>query len=282
MAYVYHTTDVNNVLYLMQKLPVSHLYGDARAVLNDGNILKGIDEHDNYCSREIRNACNTRTTLFDTQVLSYGGYGRIRKVSVKPHRVLMALSSVTDWSIPNEFLNDKPAEFSLQLYDNQYFHVPRFMQQVFRDFSVAFYALQDLTPANQRLWIKIAPLAMGPTIGQVFHLAYPWYSEAVKLVFQKFVNESWVHTIELIDFHNIYGHLGTIKNVNIIVPSNRDALDFSGCPENVLPASILPMDSFCAPWLRGRVTAYESLATCALNNTSVVDGPLHWTFKKVQ
>ena len=281
MAYVYHTTEISTILYLMQKLPISHLYGDMRSVLTTGNILQGIQAHDEYCSREIRKACNTRTIVFDTKVLSYGGYGRIRKVKVPEHRVLLALSSVTDWSLTNDFLNDKPSEFSLQLYDHQYFHVSRFMQQIFRDLTVALYALRDLTPPDKRLWIKIAPLAMGPTIGPVFQVAYPWYSEAVKIVFQKLVNQSWVHTIELIDFHHIYGHLGSIPNVNIIVPSNRDALDFSSCPDDILPASIIPIDGFCAPWLRGRISAYESLATCALNNTTVVDGPLNWTFKKV-
>ena len=219
-------------------------------------------------------------TIFETSVHYVGGYGPFQRKAIREHPVLVALTSVPDWcgknlDIDDHVLVNTAPEWPVPV-GSRFFHGPNYSRMVYLDFCVAFEALKS---KQHKLWIKIAPLAMGPTITtaekvNLFPYAAPWYTQGLAMAIQQHANSNWIYAIELIDFTGTLTGLANFlvppENVQIIVPSNRDILDFTACPTDVIPACIAPVDSFCAPWKKQPATTFDNIASCIVNNTNII------------
>lgn len=284
---VYFTGCTENELKtLIDKLPVSHAFGDELSVLETQEILVGPAAHESYISNHLRKKTRVRTYVCLTTVQYVGGYGPYQRKAIHEHSVLVALVSVPDWSakgldIEDHVLVKESPEWPIPV-GQRYFHGPNYSRLVYRDFAVAFRGLQESCGplcATHKLWLKISPLAMGPSIMSpekinLFAFAAPWYTQALAMAIQEYANSSWIHAIELVDFTGTLVGLANFlkqpEGVQIICPSNRDILDFTACPMDVLPACIAPIDSFCAPWKNEKPrTSFDSLASCIINNTNI-------------
>lgn len=253
-------------------LPVTHSFGDAISVLEDGSTLRGTYEHDTYAPNRFR--ARHRSHLFLTSIHHMGGYGPFVRKRASECPVIVCMTCAHDWAVydPDLF---KACDIDIKL-GSRPFNVVEYARRVIKDFSIALQGIQMMRN-GQRVWLKIAPIAMGPSIqtddGQyVAPVASFWYSHAVATVLGRMVNADWVHTLEIVDFTGVLWPLQQmlqVPNVRTFFPSVRDILDFRGCPGAVLPAVMIPVDTFSAPWKRSE-TLFDSLAVCVANNTNIV------------
>lgn len=267
---VYHLSEVDVVRTVFEKLPVVHLFADAYSVLEDGSALKGPDEHNAYLDRKTRRAARTRSVVFETTIRYVGGYGPIPRKRTPDCPVLACFASVPDWCdmddgvFTESILNLKIGSLPFNAYE--------YMRIVIEDVCCAFKAIKN--SCSDRVWLKIAPLAMGPSIqtkenAYVSPIASFWYAQAISIAINEHVRDSWVHTLEIIDLTGLLHSLQlNVPKVRVILPSVRDILDFRGCPGNIMPACIVPVDSFSRPWAN-KTTLFDSLATCVCNNTDI-------------
>ena len=267
---------------LVKALPITHAFGDEVSILEDSRVLHGQEQHDTYYPRTLRKKTRVHTFVFDTFVNYVGGYGPYQRKAIREHPVIVALTSVPDWSakdldIEDSVLVENKPEWPVPI-GSRFFHGPNYSRMVYLDFCVAFEGLKSYYK-NHKLWIKIAPLAMGPTIStaekvNIFAYAAPWYTQGLAMAIQHLAKSSWIYAIELIDFTGTLTGLANFlippEGVQIIVPSNRDILDFTACPTDVLPACIAPVDSFCGPWKKQPSTSFENIASCIVNNTNII------------
>lgn len=278
--WIFHVCDEAVVREVVAKLPVTHMFGDLYSVLQDGSLLKD-SEHESYCSKDLRNEARLRSVVFATTITHIGGYGPIARRDVNPHKALVCLCSVFDWYDTQSPIFTS-SEIPLMLGSFP-FNAYEYMRILIQDLSLALKAVKN--SCSEKVWLKLAPLAMSPTIQTregipVAPIASFWYMQALSIAISQCVRDSWVHTLEIVDFFGLFHSLQiNVPKVRIYLPSVRDILDFRGCPSYVLPACIVPVDSFSAPWIQ-KTSVYESLATAVCNNTKITDTPESPTFVK--
>ena len=293
--WVFHACESDDAIAVHEKLPSSHMFGDLHSVLKSGACLRGAEDHDSYVSLDLRRKTRCRSTIFYATIHSNGGYGPVPRKIVPACPVYVCLSSVPDWSnlrLDPEIIS--PCDKFPTLMGSQHFNAIEYMNTVVKDIRCALKGLKTL--AQDRFWIKIAPLAMSLNIQSqegVYIASYAafWYTQALALALQEVSNE-WVYAVEVIDFQGISNIRNTnlqLPGVRIVYPSTRDILDFRGCPGNVMPACIVPVDSFAAPWTRKdavrKDSHFECLAAAVCNNTDVhehADEPLAPTFVRIK
>jgi hypothetical protein len=261
--------DDTAVKTLFAKLPVTHMFGDLYSVLEDGSTIV---DHESYLSKSIRNEARSRSIIFQTKIHSIGGYGPIAKKSIQGHSVLVCLTSVLDWC-DTDAPFFKPSEIPLWI-GSLPFDAYEYMRTVITDVSLALKAIKN--SCSEKVWLKISPLAMSPSIQTkegipVASVAGFWYMQALSIAIGQLVRDSWVHTLEIVDFFGLFHSLQlNVPKVRIYLPSTRDILDFRGCPSTILPAVIVPVDSFSSPW-KHKTSVYESLSAAVCNNTNIVE-----------
>jgi hypothetical protein len=252
---------------LFGKLPVIHMFGDLYSVLEDGTT---ITDHESYCPKALRNAARSRSIIFQTKIHSLGGYGPIPKKTIQGHPVLVCLTSVLDW-YDTDASFFRASEIPLWI-GSLPFDAYEYMRTVITDVSLALKAIKN--SCSEKVWLKISPLAMSPSIQTkegipVASVAGFWYMQALSIAIGQLVRDSWVHTLEIVDFFGLFHSMQlNVPKVRIYLPSTRDILDFRGCPNTILPAVIVPVDSFSSPW-KHRTSVYESLSTAVCNNTNI-------------
>jgi hypothetical protein len=258
-------------------LPVHHKFSDTLSQLSNGQYVQGHVEHEVYCPTSIRNAYRYRTLVFPSKVFCNGGYGGFPVVTYPvPKDCTVAFIAIHDWTLESEFILANPTAICQQIQDHKYLHIEKYVQSIFKSFVVAFTALQE--KCSGKVYIRIAPMAMGPSIGKhLFNITKQWYMKAVCLALLNSVNASWVDTIDLIDFHGIFTEIPKIPNVNIKC-SRNDILDI---PKSDHYAILAPIDSFSKPWLREPLVLFDNLASCIINNTSISKENWNYEFKKI-
>lgn len=291
-CWVFHACESDDAAVVHGRLPTTHMFGDLQSVLASGASLHGPDEHDAYVSLDMRQRARCRSTIFHAIIHSNGGYGPVPRKAVPDCPVYVCLSSVPDWS--NLRLDPSivsPCDkFPIRM-GSQFFNALEYMNTVTRDVRCALKGLRTLS--NEKLWIKIAPLAMSHNIQThdgvyIASIASFWYTQALALALQQEITSDWVFAVEIIDFQGISNIRDTtlmLPNVRIVYPSTRDILDFRGCPGNVMPSCIVPVDSFVAPWVRKELKNerhFDCLASAVCNNTTVVDDARSPAFVKVK
>lgn len=278
VATIYHNTD-SCIENFFAQLPIHHKFSDSYSLLANGQVLHGISEHDVYCPLIMRNQYKDRTVVFHTKINYQGGYGGFPRLQYEcPKDCTVAFVAAHDWTLPNDFMIPKNIPGSLPIYENMYLDVEKYVQNIFQSFVIAFYALQN--SLKEKLYIRIAPIAMGPSIGKhLFQLSKTWYMKAVCLAILHAVNSSWVETIDLIDFFNIFTEIPKIPNVSIFC-SRNEILDYPKTDKHY--ALIAPVDSFSKPWLREPLVLFDNLAACIINNTSIYKETWTYQFKKIK
>lgn len=282
--FLFHACCEDDARAVLEKLPLTHMFGDVHSVLETGVCLRGKSEHDALVPREQRSSARSRCVVFNATIDSIGGYGPVARKKTQECPCIVALSSVIDWADvhtePNLWTEHEGLRIALGSLP---FNPVEYMRTVLRDVTLAFKSIQFV--AKDKVWLKIAPLAMSPSIQTnegvyVAQTAALWYIQAIHAAL-KDLSPTWVHTVELVDFCGLFSHVQlSIPGIRIIVPSTRDILDFRGCPGNVMPAVIVPVDSFSAPWKR-QERHYDSLAVAVCNNTDIVRQTKEPTFVKV-
>jgi hypothetical protein len=282
--FLFHTCAEDDVRTVYEKLPLTHMFGDVHSVLETGVCLRGRDEHDSLVARQLRTSARCRCVVFNATIDFIGGYGPVTRKKTQECPCIVALSSVIDWADvhtePDLWTEHKDLRIAI---GSMPFNPVEYMRTVLNDITMAIKAIQFV--AKDRVWLKIAPLAMSPSIqtNEGVHVAQTaalWYIQAIHAALKQ-LSCSWVHTVEIVDFCGLFSHVQiAIPGVRVIVPSTRDILDFRGCPGNIMPAVIVPVDSFSAPWKR-QEKHYDSLAVAVCNNTDIVRQTKDPTFVKV-
>jgi hypothetical protein len=266
--WVYYMCDEEAIKTVFAKLPVVHMFGDLYSVLEDGSTIQ---DHESYCPKAIRNEARSRSVVFQTDLHSIGGYGPIAKKPVHSQHVLVCLTSVLDWCDTDGPIF-KLSEIPLYI-GSLPFDAYEYMRTIIQDVSLALKSVKN--SCSEKVWLKIAPLAMSPSIQTKEGIAMApvasfWYMQALSIAIGQLVRDSWVHTLEIVDFFGLLHSMQlNVPKVRIYLPSTRDILDFRGCPPSVLPAVIVPVDSFSSPW-KHKTGVYDSLATAVCNNTNLV------------
>lgn len=277
---IYHNSEdcIENFFNL---LPVHHKFSDSYSQLANGKILHGPLEHDTYCSRKLRNTFKDRIVLFPTQIHYQGGYGGFPRIEYEsPQDCTVAFIAAHDWTLENDFIVEETNTITQQIAHHKYLQIDKYVQTIFQSFVMAFYALKNNVSPNKKLYIRIAPVAMGPSIGKhLFQITKIWYMKAVCLAMLNYIDSSWVHSVDLIDFHNIFSEIPKIPNVNIF-SSQYDILDYPNTDCHY--AVVAPIDSFSKPWLREPLILFDNLASCIINNTSIYKDLWSYQFKKIE
>lgn len=287
---VYHQ-NLNDIKDVISKLPVLHTFGDTTSCLQDGTIIAGTENLEKYMPRKMR--VNVRTHIFHCKAHAFGGYGgcSVKKLYENPRNVILSLVAVPDWQTEDidTFVKDIPDVLTIRV-GSQYLWPVNYMSTMVTHFSTMFQALKsEIQKQNKKAYIKITPLAIGPTIQtrngtRICNVVAPWYTQAVALAINAFVDSTWVDTIEFIDFCNLMSTLKAFlvapTDVFIVYPSKRDVLDFRSVSDDLVAVSVCPVDSMSAPW-KQKETACTSLASAALQNTNVYESPIEMRFKYI-
>lgn len=257
-------------------LPVSHSFGDKHSVLSDGSVLAGPRAHDEFCDRSLRIRCRKRCTLAHLTASACGGYGPVPVRQLpEPESVLTCFTAVPDWQgegLDVEHFFFRPCADSVQV-GSVLFSPSAYMTSTTEDLVMSIMSIKHRAlGSNQRVHLKLAPLAVGPTIRNRFGDAMgdfimPLYVRSLQFAVQLLVDHSWVHTLEFIDFTR--GQLTPsvrLKHVRILSGSRRDAFDFEGRDKTVCPALIVPADAFA---VLGQSAGDRSLAATLAANSDL-------------
>lgn len=264
-------------------LPVNHQYGDRISTLADGRRLLGSRAHDDYCPRALRVRCRKRATCLMVRAHSRGGYGPHRQEPLDtPLDIMACFVAVPDWQAEGldaeaMFLRHVTPDVSMANRvgpsGNYTFDFNAYIMNTAEDIFMGLWSLrQHALAAKSRVHLKMAPLAVGPSIRTRFGdplapLLMPAYVQALSMACHSAVNATWIHTLELIDFTR--GQLTPslrIKGVRIMSGARRDAFDFSGIQDAVLPAILAPCDAFARV---GLTVESASLSACMANNSNM-------------
>jgi hypothetical protein len=233
---------------MQTKLAIRHDFGDSFSILPDNQELKGHEEHSVWASNELRIKTRKRVTLCEIKAHS-SGFGQYKKKN--DIDVLCAFLCVPDWQAP--FLEVETYFLRLDNYANgprigpYVFEFGSYMTCIYEDAKMCLQALQGCSHGTGRkLHLKIAPLGIGPTIKTrngdfIAPFVVPSYLLAMQFVLTEFIDESWIDTLEFVDFTKTLSPFISKPNVRILTGS-RDVLDFQG--HKAVPCILVPCDAF--------------------------------------
>ena len=253
---------------LLKKLPVVHEFGDYHTVLENGTVLSTSEEHENYASNELRIKTRKRATVFNLTAKSYG-LGHTRKT--QNLNLSVCFLAVPDWQAA--FLDAERFYLKLDykvpfgpLVGPYCFNFASYIGSIYEDVLMCLMALKTLIMPGAKGHLKILPLGIGPYLKTRFGqnvglILIPYYLLALQNACGVFINETWIETLEFVDFTKSMSPYMELKNVKIMTTS-RDALDFTGCTAQ--PLVLAPCDSFL------RIGSGEkNLASTILQNTNL-------------
>lgn len=261
---------------LHKLLPVSHAFGDKQSVLKDGTVLAGPRAHDAFCARDLRIRCRKRCTLIHLTAFACGGYGPVPvRALPEPEQVLVCFTAVPDWQAEGLDVDHfffRPCSDSVQV-GSVAMSPSAYMMSTTEDLVMSITSIKHRAVAsNQRVHLKLAPLAVGPTIRNRFGDALgafimPLYVRSLQFAVQLLVDHTWVHTLEFIDFTRgqLTPHV-RLKHVRVISGSRRDAFDFEGRDKTVWPVLVVPADAFS---VLGQTAGDRSLAATVATNSDL-------------
>ena len=253
---------------LLNKLPVNHEFGDHKTTLSNGTILSTAEEHEMHASNDLRIKTRKRATVFNLTAKSYG-LAHARKL--QNLNVSVCFLAVSDWQAA--FLDAERFFIKLDykmpmgpLVGPYTLNFSAYMGSVFEDVIMCLMALKTLIAPGIRAHLKILPLGIGPYLktrfGQNIGLVLiPFYLMALQNACSVFINESWVDTLEFVDFTKTMSPYMELKNIKVITTS-RDALDFTGHVGQ--PMLLAPCDSFLKIG-----SGEKNLACTILQNTNL-------------
>jgi len=276
---------------LLQKLPVSHEYGDSLTTFVIDGLDKKLDrkQTDLIVSPEFRIKTRKRCTLLPLDV-RYICSGALRR-PIEPFQVLACFLAVHDWQAEGLdaerfFLKSDTDAASGPKIGPYYFDFAAYALSVYEDLAMCFDSLKAIVNANKlKCHLKIVPLSVGPTIKTRYGdllapYVVPVYLIALQFACNAFLNSSWVHTLEFVDHsRGLMTPTVDLSGIRVLSGISRDALNFSGCIG--MPAILLPCDSFCVLGSRDR-----NLASTIASNTNLKDFDLMgstfsaWPFSK--
>lgn len=253
---------------LLKKLPVFHEFGDCHTITEDGVALHTAEDHENYAPNELRIKTRKRATLFSLNAKSFG-FGSARKT--QNINAVVCFLAVPDWQAA--FLDAERFYLKLDyklpmgpLIGPYTLNFSFYIGSIYEDTLMCLMALKTLILPGTKAHLKILPLGIGPYLktrfGQNVGLSLiPFYLMALQNACVTFINDSWVETLEFVDFTKIMSPYIELHNVKVITTS-RDALDFTG--SSARPFILAPCDSFL------RIGSGEkNLACTILQNTNL-------------
>jgi len=241
---------------LISMLPVYHEYADKKSILLNGKTLHGAQEHEEYCSLDLRIRTKRRCTLFSNICATHKGN---HVALTKSLNIVLAMCATSDWQAQNLhiekdilILADEKQKLCLPRIGPYYFNFNEYISSIFKDFCLGLCALQHhATSQQQKLYLKIVPLGIGPSVqtrqGNFLmpHLMF-LYKNAMLFALQMYINDTWVHTLDLVD--NTSGTLLTPNysnsKINIVTGLSRDILEFEDLGKDIQAAILCPTDSF--------------------------------------
>jgi hypothetical protein len=253
-------------------LPESHDYGDQRAILEDGTILVGKQNHDAYADSNLRIKTRKRCTIVQLEATHTGTFAS-RLPLEKPMKTLVCFCSVPDWhatELDVEMFLLKPAESNcIMPRIGQYnFYFCNYIMSMYEDLVMCLNALKK--NSTQRLHLKMIPLAVGHTIKTRYgdylgSQIIPAYLLALQYACNQCIDESWIETLEFVDHsHGSLSPNYVNKKIRIISSSSRDAFDFTGHRGH--PAILAPCDAFSKI---GGLANEKHLSSTLANNSNL-------------
>lgn len=271
-----HSTVAEQVA-LHSRLPVSHEYGDRKAILPGGATLTGRKEHDGWVPPDLRIRCRKRCTLMPV-VATHTGTGMNRAALREPAQILTCFLSTPDWHASGL---DAEAFFLRNIQSvpptllprvgSYCFDVGAFVSSFYEDLAMALASMR-LMAGGARLHLKIVPVGVGSSIRTRYGeplgpLLVPAYLLAMQYVLATVLDETWVETLEFVDHsHGMLTPYVKLRGIRIISGSTRDAFDFAGC--SAVPAILAPADAFCRV---GGSPSDKNLAATLANNSNIRD-----------
>jgi hypothetical protein len=261
---------------LLKKLPEAHEFGDGSSqfIINSETVRYDRQQTDTYLDPELRIKTRKRCSLASL-VASHFGIGAMRR-PIEPLEVLACFLSVPDWQakdldVERFFLKIDPSKQIGPSIGKYSFDFSSFALSMYEDLVMSFDAIKD-TVVNSKLkcHLKIVPLGIGPSIKSRFGDFLGPYIIPVYLIVLQFacnacLTSDWVHTVEFVDHSKGYmTPTLDLKGVRILSCISRDAFDFAGLVQDVLPAILLPCDSFCS--LTSKTTSRNLVSTLANNS----------------
>lgn len=233
---------------MQTKLAVRHDFGDTLSILEDKTELRGPCEHNDYASNELRIKTRKRAVLCEINA-HHSGFGQYKKKNDVD--VLCSFLCVPDWQAKG--LDVETYFLRRDTYANgpkighYTFEFGNYMSSIYEDAKMCLNALKACSINTERkLHLKIAPLGIGPTIKTVegdfiAPFVVPCYLLAMQFVLSELVDDTWIDTLEFVDFTKTLSPFIIKPNVRVITGS-RDVLDFQG--HTAVPSILVPCDSF--------------------------------------
>jgi len=253
-------------------LPESHDYGDQRAILEDGTILVGKQNHDAYVDSVLRVKTRKRCTILQLEATHMGTFAA-RIAFPKPMKTLVCFCSIPDWhatELDVEMFFLRPAEPScIMPRIGQYnFFFSTYIMSMYEDLVMCLNALKE--NSKERLHLKMIPLAVGHTIKTRYgdylgSQIIPSYLLALQYACNQCIDDTWIETLEFVDHsHGSLSPTYSNKKIRIISSSSRDAFDFSG--HRGYPAILAPCDAFSKI---GGLANEKHLSSTLANNSNL-------------
>lgn len=264
---------------LHQLLPVSHEYGDKKAVLPDGRVIAGRREHDAWVPAGVRIRCRKRCTLMPIMA-SHTGMGHSRAALQAPVGAMACFVSVPDWhasGLDAEALFLRPltgpsgAAALLPRIGSYVFDFQAYIASVYEDLAMALTTMRQFAANGTRFHLKIVPIGVGTGIRTRYGeplapVILPAYLLAMQYAIAAFVDETWVDTLEFIDHSHgsLTPYIQNSRRLRVLSASTRDVFDFAGATG--MPAILAPSDAFCRV---GGSQTDKNLAATMANNSNI-------------